>query len=230
MKRQVSIVVFIASLLTYIVSAEWGNESIAILSKSLIIPSLMVLFLDLTKVANALLSKLIFAALFFSWVGDILLLFQDKDAIFFLLGLASFLIAHLFYCAFLYKIFKTEQLTIILLLLLIVVIYYSILIFFLFPYLGEMKLPVIIYGLVISTMLMLAMHMKQLKNKNAGTLLLLGAVFFVLSDSFLALNKFYNPFALANVLIMLTYGLAQLFLVLGAADLLTKQNIINSNL
>jgi len=37
-----------------------------------------------------------------------------------------------------------------------------------------------------------------------------------LSDSVLAINQFYQSFPLAGVIIMLTYGLAQLFIIEGA--------------
>ena len=49
-----------------------------------------------------------------------------------------------------------------------------------------------------------------------------GALLFVISDSVLAINKFYQPFEVAGVIIMLTYGLAQLFIVEGAFSIYFK--------
>ena len=43
-----------------------------------------------------------------------------------------------------------------------------------------------------------------------------GALLFVISDSVLAINKFYHPFEIAGIIIMLTYGLAQFFIAEGA--------------
>ena len=43
-----------------------------------------------------------------------------------------------------------------------------------------------------------------------------GALLFVLSDSVLAINKFYQSFEAAGVVVMTTYGLAQLFITEGA--------------
>lgn len=63
---------------------------------------------------------------------------------------------------------------------------------------------------------MLALHMLYIKNKNAGLLMMIGALLFVLSNSTLAINKFYNSFSGAGILIMLTYGIAQLLIVQGA--------------
>jgi uncharacterized membrane protein YhhN len=53
--------------------------------------------------------------------------------------------------------------------------------------------------------------------------MMLGAVLFVVSDSLLAINKFYSSFELAGVLIMLTYGMAQLLIVTGAINYIRKQ-------
>ncbi len=102
------------------------------------------------------------------------------------------------------------------LLLLPVTIYYAGLMFWLSPYLGEMAMPVRIYGLIISFMLMLALHIFYIRNKKAAPYMVAGALLFVLSDSILAINKFYMPFQLAGTLIMLTYGFAQYLIVEGA--------------
>jgi uncharacterized membrane protein YhhN len=94
------------------------------------------------------------------------------------------------------------------------------------PHLGSMKIPVSVYGVVISFMLMLALHMIFSKNKRSAQLLIGGAVFFIVSDSLLAMNKFYSPFDAAGILIMLTYGLAQMLLVLGAVRYITTQKTV----
>ena len=99
--------------------------------------------------------------------------------------------------------------------LLIIVVYYAVLMNFLSPFLGDMKLPVRIYGIVISFMFLLALHMIYIPGKLTGRFLLAGAAFFILSDTLLALNKFWEPIPAAGVLIMLTYGLAQMFIVIG---------------
>jgi uncharacterized membrane protein YhhN len=160
--------------------------------------------------------------LFFSCAGDVLLLLQQNDSLFFLLGLSAFLSAHIFYIVFFQRVRVKENVFPNLWLLFIVVIYYAALITFLSPHLGDMKLPVRIYGIVISIMFMLAMHMLVIKNKIAGKWMMTGALLFVISDSVLAVNKFYHSFEIAGVVIMLTYGLAQLFIVEGAIKYITS--------
>ncbi len=149
-------------------------------------------------------------------------MFQEKKSLFFLLGLSAFLIAHTFYIIFFHGIRIREKIKSNLWLLLIVVTYYAVLITFLSPHLGTMKLPVRVYGIVISFMLMLAMHMLFLKNKKPGWWMSTGALSFVISDSLLAINKFYQPFESAGLIIMVTYGLAQLFITRGAISYLTS--------
>ena len=89
-----------------------------------------------------------------------------------------------------------------------------------------MKLPVRIYGVFICFMLMLAMHMPYIKDKKAGLLMITGALLFVISDSVLAINKFYNEFNGAGIVIMLTYGIAQLLIVEGATNYIVRQDKI----
>jgi uncharacterized membrane protein YhhN len=61
----------------------------------------------------------------------------------------------------------------------------------LLPSLGDLTIPVFIYALVISTMLLFAFALMW--KKPANWYILIGAVIFVSSDSILAFNKFYNP-------------------------------------
>ena len=87
--------------------------------------------------------------------------------------------------------------------LIVVALYYATLITLLYPYLGEMKIAVPVYGIVISFMLLLALHMLFISNKSAGQMMMAGAILFVISDSILAINKFYSPLQNAGILIML---------------------------
>jgi uncharacterized membrane protein YhhN len=149
-------------------------------------------------------------------MGDIFLLFEGRGSNFFLFGLSAFLVAQVFYIVFFHNIRTREYIRGNALLLLLVIVYYSILISVLSPYLGNMKLPVRIYGVVLSFMLMLAMHTMLGKNKKAALWMMMGAILFVTSDSLLAFNKFFSSFNYSGIIIMLTYGLAQLLITVGA--------------
>ena len=85
-----------------------------------------------------------------------------------------------------------------------------------------MKLPVRIYGIVISYMLIKALQTGGIKNFGAATLMIAGAVLFITSDSILAIEKFYVPFKYAGIAILLTYGIAQLLITLGAVKYISS--------
>jgi len=216
MKKTQWIVLFLIVLLVNIVAIQVENELLEMTSKPMLMLLLIGFFIIQTGHERDPLKRWIIVALFFSWVGDILLMFQSKNELFFMLGLCAFLLAHIFYIIFFHLVRIRENVKSNLWLLLLVVTYYAVLISFLSPYLGKMKLPVRVYGIVISFMFMLAMHMLFLKNKNAGRWMMFGALLFVISDSLLAVNKFYLSFSFAGILIILTYGLAQLFITEGA--------------
>lgn len=90
------------------------------------------------------------------------------------------------------------------------------LMYLLWPFLGDMKIPVLLYGITISTMLSAALWQYQKLENKTAVFFILGAFFFVVSDSILAINKFRNAFETAGILIMTTYIVAQLLIVEGA--------------
>ncbi len=207
---------FLIVLVGDIASILLENDWLQYLCKPLLMPALVGFFMSQVKSRTKDLAAWILSALFFSWAGDVLLMFVDQNENFFLAGLASFLLAHIFYIVFFHRVRIKEEVKPKIIWLLIVVGYYAGLIIWLSPLLGDMKLPVRVYGLVISFMFMLALHMLSIRNKQAGQYMMLGALLFVISDSVLAINKFYQPFEAAGVIIMITYGLAQWLIVKGA--------------
>lgn len=222
MKKIIWIITYAVILVVHLAGIYLNKEPLQVVTKPLLVIILITYFLLQTRIWNDVLKKWVLAALFFSWLGDVLLLFQEKADIYFLLGLSSFLAAHIFYIIFFHNIRLREYIKSSWLLLVIVVVYYAVLITLLSPYLGTMKLPVRIYGIFISFMFLLAMHMLFIKNKIAGRLMMTGALFFILSDSILAINKFYHAVEMAGILIMLTYGAAQFLIIEGAIKYFRK--------
>lgn len=155
------------------------------------------------------------SGLYLSALGDFFLVFGDKPA-FFVLGLLSFLGAHLLYCgAFANRAKRLSPLAGLL-------AYGFGLSMFLYlqPGLGGMTLPVLAYVLVISTMLWRALAATGANGPSTTEELAgaVGAVFFTLSDSLLALNKFHAPLAGAAYSVILTYWIGQ-FLIARSARL-----------
>jgi uncharacterized membrane protein YhhN len=191
--------------------SDW--ELIRFISKPLLMTWLLVYFISVTpkEFPNR---KLVIISLVFSWLGDVFLLQSAPH--YFLAGLGSFLFAQLVYSWIFIRIRKrknqTGQWNIPLLI--GIGIYIVLLYGWLFRYLPvEMKLPVLIYALAIGTMFQLAFHCTSVPRSYFSSLLIAGAALFVVSDSLLAVNQFIQPFPLAGVGIMLTYGLAQLFII-----------------
>ena len=220
MKKHV--VFFFLILAGELVATGIQNRIAEFVFKPLIVIWLLSWFVLQTGMTNSPLKKWMILALLFSWAGDVLLMFQDSNSIFFLMGLSSFLVAHLFYILFFHLVRKQEHVAMRWYLLLVVLMYCVVIIYILSPHLGELIWPVRIYAAVISCMLMLAMHMSFIKNKRAGLNLMTGAMLFIISDSILAINKFYYPFQLAGIFVMATYGLAQFFITYGAIRYLSS--------
>jgi len=86
----------------------------------------------------------------------------------------------------------------------------------LWPTLGPLKIPVLAYGITISIMMSAALWQYQKLEDRTAILFIIGAFFFIVSDSILAVNKFRSPFEKAGVYTITTYIIAQLLIVVGA--------------
>ena len=194
------------------IGATWPG----LIAKALIIPVLFILYVRLIEGHIAKFHRMILSALVFSWLGDITLQLQERNDLFFMIGLSCFLLAQVMYLIAFFSI-KGENVLFFKKVYLIVpvILYGAILIYILYDGLGEMKIPVIIYAAVILTMLTSAMNREKKVNKQSYILVLVGAILFVLSDSMIAINKFGYPFILSRVAIMTTYITAQYLIVVG---------------
>ena len=191
-------------------------------SKILLMPLLAIYLYS--KVKNFSTYKLIYAALFFSWLGDIFLMFprngNDSSAkLLFIFGLISFLIAHINYSIYFINEIKDKTKVTLLVgkpyLILPFCVFGIVLLSILYPSLGVMKLPVTCYTIIIMLMAMTAFNRKNLVNSTSFLLVFIGALIFVVSDSCIAINVFYKPFEFARIAIMSTYTIAQFLIIYG---------------
>lgn len=165
--------------------------------------------------------NLLLLALFFSWVGDVVISFAYVSELYFLLGLTAFLIAHVGYILLFkssvsgYKHHSPHPRAAFIAL----SIYLAGFLTILFPTLGGLKIPVIAYACVIGTMLSMAMYGIAFWPRTQGQWILAGAASFVLSDSILAINRFHTPIPLASLCIMSTYLFAQYAITRGSTEL-----------
>lgn len=201
---------FIVFSSLYLLLLIGGKEDMAWWLKPLLIPILIsiVSINDSFKTQKTLL-----IALFCSWIGDVLLLFTDQHTLFFLLGLVSFLIAHLFYIFLFIKQTKQHESKLHLKFIPFVVLYLSALLYFLWDSLYDLKIPATVYAIVISYMLLMSIKSFFEWEKPTNSWILIGAVLFVISDSILAINKFSYPIPMASFWIMSSYLGAQFCIV-----------------
>ena len=184
-------------------------------AKPLLLPTLIILLASATGEVPG--KKIMLVALFFSWMGDVLLMFESRHALFFIFGLVCFLTTHILYIIYFISN-SSEKISLLKkypLLIALVAVYGVSLVWLLFPHLAGLKIPVMVYAAVICTMLLCSLHIFYKVTGPANMLYVSGALFFVMSDSLLAVNKFYQPLAYAGVFIMLTYCLAQYLIVHG---------------
>lgn len=83
----------------------------------------------------------------------------------------------------------------------------------------KLKLPVLVYSIVISLMLFSALSTLIRPDWRifAGVFASSGALLFFISDTTLAFNKFVAPLPNGRVIVMVTYHLGQILIALGAA-------------
>lgn len=222
MKKSFWITLFLIFLFIDIAAVYFKIEPLRYISKPLLMPLLIVFFIFNTRPFISPLKKWIVLALVFSWAGDVLLMFESMNTNIFIFGLVAFLIAHIFYILFYESVIRRENLKKNYWWFIPVLIYYVSIIYILSPYLGDMKLPVRIYAIVISYMLIQALQTAMIKDQDAAKLMIAGSVLFIISDSLLAVNKFHGSFEYAGIAIMLTYGIAQLLITLGAVRYITS--------
>ena len=157
--------------------------------------------------------------LIFSLIGDSLLLWQQR---FFLPGLLSFLLAHVCYIIGFNLSLPAFNLWTVIFIVLVAMLWLR-------AYQAirrqmdqaaenkPMRLPVTIYMVVISLMILSALLCltKADWTFNSALLVSLGGGMFLLSDFLLALQHFGRPIVKGHVMVMMTYHMAQLAIIAG---------------
>src|SRR4051812_44908617 len=87
------IIAFCVALAGNIAAEATGNRTIELLTKPLLMPFLATFFIASTLSLNSNGRAWIILAMFFSWCGDVMLLFQAQHPSYFLFGLGAFLVA-----------------------------------------------------------------------------------------------------------------------------------------
>ncbi|CAF4135667.1 unnamed protein product [Rotaria magnacalcarata] len=196
-------------------------------------PVLIVLFLLNAHNNLSLERRYLVIAFLFSWFGDLLLMQNRNDL--FLFGLVSFLLAHISYIiAFMVRIQHGKpklrrQLTVSNMIIKSIpfLAYIALMLYILSPKLNTnteetkgLLVPVVLYTFVVVGMT----YTSYLRDREAPGFwtVFVGAVFFVLSDSLIALNRFVMPLPTPGLFIMFTYGLGQYLITVGSLQVADK--------
>jgi len=222
-EKRFTLIFFLITILEIVCSNMHSIEHLRFYTKPLILISLIIYYFKMSSEIAKELRNFTLMALVFSLLGDVLLMFTHINANYFLSGLVAFLIAHVMYILVFRKQKNSDKPSLVFLIALL--IYGALIFYVLGDRLADMLIPVVIYMLVILTMAFAASRRKGRVSLQSYNLVLIGALFFIISDSLIAINKFYTEVPLADILIMTTYAIAQYLIVLG----LLKSNHIISN-
>ncbi len=201
-----------------------GLQEFNLFIKPLIVPSLAALYFQNVNSKNAL----FVIALLFCWAGDLFLLFDHVNELFFMGGLGSFLVAHIL-LFFLYGKLKNpkgqglngpQRARVSF----PVILAGTGLISVLYPTLDALKIPVIIYAVALMLMVLQSIYRYGFTSSQSFWNVCVGALMFMLSDSLLAINKFYQLLAYGGVLVIITYMAALYFIVQGVIAHRTQLN------
>jgi uncharacterized membrane protein YhhN len=222
-KNIVWLYLFLAATLADLAFVLEGNSQMRFFSKPMIMLGLILYFYRITKpIASTLLTKSILAALIFSWIGDILLMWNHL----FIYGLGAFMMAHICYIIGFRVAQKStirfDQVNFIKIFIYNLPIYLAAaFVFYLInSSLGSMKIPVVAYIVVILGMVTTARDRFKKCDPASFWQIFIGAILFFISDGAIAINRFFVEFPESGILIMGTYAVAQLLIVMGIRSFL----------
>lgn len=198
--------IILLSIILFDLTNVWFDLPYRYISKSLFIPVLLLYYNYKVEKRNFL----FIAALIFAWLGDVFLL--GAGSLYFALGLSSFMIMQVLY-TFIFLKDRQGSHSLFYPTLIFLIIYCLSFNIYLAPNTGSLQIPVIIYSIAIAAMAFAA-AIRSMQSK-AYRMILFGVILFVISDSILSINKFAGSFWKGGFFVMLTYMLAQFFIVEG---------------
>ncbi|MEQ6167901.1 lysoplasmalogenase [Ekhidna sp. MALMAid0563] len=204
--------IYIAVSVANVIAKVIPSEELDQFTKPLLMPLLMFYVYRSSIGKTTLRILLLSGALLFSWLGDVVLMYQ-ADERFFMAGIGLFLIAQVIYVVVLRR--SSYQKPVFNLIQMLPFLVYGGLLFYLLLPAGDFTIPIVIYGAVIMTMVIMARLREGNTSQESYRLALYGSLLFVLSDSILSINAFHTSIPYAGVFIMATYCAAQLLLVKG---------------
>ena len=213
MKTKLIFWVFISVSIVNLVAQIVNSAELDQFTKPILMPLLLYYIYESSRGKVTLRVLLLSLAVLLSWIGDVTLL-QQAEEIYFMMGIGLFFLAHAMYIIVLKKsVFQSVQFDV--LKVLPFALFAIILFKFLIPNAGDFAIPIFIYGIAISVMAGTARLREGNTSQESYRLAMYGSILFLISDSLLAIDKFYAEIPLNGLWVMSTYITAQVFLVKG---------------
>jgi uncharacterized membrane protein YhhN len=192
-------------------------KAIHLFTKPALMITLILYFLSETKGTNFKDRNLFIFAMIFALLGDSFLMFQAQNPLFFMLGLGSFLLMQIGYSLYFNREieFKKSLLFQKPYWIIPVIVYALTLYKIVSENAAGLKGAILAYTICIATMMLSAINRFWQVVQSSFRWVFFGALFFMISDSILAVNKFAEAIPHAGFWIMSTYCLAQYLIVRG---------------
>jgi uncharacterized membrane protein YhhN len=210
------LIIFVGDLVGEFYQIKWIDYSF----KPFIMIYITGYFLANSKDIDKKIVQFALFAFLFSWMGDMLLMFVEKGKLFFILGLASFLVAQIGY-VFLFlrtinlsgkKPFLKKKPYF-----LIAYIAFGLIVYIALYEQLDAVLRVAVFIYMTALLSMSAMALNRFGNGHpiSFSLIFAGSLLFVFSDTMIAVNRFLVPIPYEGILTMTTYISAQYLIMRG---------------
>lgn len=220
LKNKLCTMIYFLVFLIQLLAIYFHAENLFSFTKPLIAMVLMLWLYQGTQLKGRF-HKRMFTGLIFALFGDIFFMIQPAKTAYFVYGLLAFLLCHVFYIrAFTldHKSNPHQKNPFFLWAVGGFAIFCSGLFFYLQPHLNILQFPVLMYAILVAVMAIMAVNRLGKVNVLSYRLILGGALFFMLSESLLAINKFAKPVPMADFWVMASYMLAQYLIIFGAVE------------
>lgn len=202
--KKKTVIIYIIFSICFICLKPFGQYPMSYLIKS--VPAFVIAFFFIFFAEKNSANRILGVGFIFSAFGDI---FLELDRVnFFIHGLGAFLIAHIFYSIAFFKKSNISKLK--WWKSLIPILFTGAVCILIYPNLGKLTIPVLLYISVITIMALTASI-----HENEKSITYYGALVFMVSDSLIAINKFLYAIPNITYLTITTYYLGHYLMAHG---------------
>lgn len=194
------------------------------LTKPLLVISLIIFYVKNSNEFSKRNFSAVLVALLCFLMGDILLISHEIELLL-ILGILIFSIGKLLYV---YRLSHQEDFKLVTIVpfLLISFCYMFLMFYVIYDNLGTYFIPVLIYIFISQLMFLMAYLRYSVIVLKGFSLVFLGVIFFIASESIMSLKLFYGDVFMQDFFVLLFYGLAQFFIIFGIVESRKRTNLL----